>query len=321
MPFSLTNRDLRKLLRMHYFPVPASGMLFFGLRGCLPVSIEEGRRPAGRHDLRLTDPDYRNLRCTLGQWLPAEGRFAVFPGSTVPHADNIQLHLDGERRTNQMECGFFRNYRKGRHRHNGPTSHDAFRMDYPLPIRRTYDDLDFEPDDRVEYTRPYDNIHAAYTESLVSNYFASAGCQVIMGYPERKDGKFKAHTGPWKVFLETAYALEQSVFPYALLPATTAERIVRYRVDKHVHPLLRYGSTDAAVTERELPPLVEQVQRALNRAKHPAGPEDGKFGPRTWQALLDFQAAKLDPDAADGMVGPQTAAALGLIWDRLDFDW
>jgi hypothetical protein len=319
--FSLTERDLRKLMRMHYFPFPQRDMLFFGLRGCLPVSVERGLQTQEAHNLTLQELDYQNLRCTLGQWIHAGRGFAVFPASTVPHRDNIQKHLDGERKTNQMECGFFKNYRKGRHRQQADSSHDAFRMDYPLVVRRTFDDLDFDLDDRVEYTWPYDNIHAAYTESLRSGYFASAGCQVVMGYPKRKDGKYKANTGPWKVFLETAYALDQRDFYYALFPAAIAERIVRDRVDKHVHPILRFGSTDASVADRPLPALVGEVQEALNQRDYNAGLVDGQFGPRTWKALLAFQNEQMGPGQGDGAVGPITAAALGVNWDTQDFDW
>jgi peptidoglycan hydrolase-like protein with peptidoglycan-binding domain len=53
---------------------------------------------------------------------------------------------------------------------------------------------------------------------------------------------------------------------------------------------------------------VAETQRLLARAGVDPGPVDGDFGPRTLEAVLDFQkSAELD---ADGLVGPKTLAAL-----------
>jgi peptidoglycan hydrolase-like protein with peptidoglycan-binding domain/TPR repeat protein len=53
---------------------------------------------------------------------------------------------------------------------------------------------------------------------------------------------------------------------------------------------------------------VRSVQMLLARAGYPAGPIDGRYGPRTTDAVMRYQAgAGL---AADGIVGPQTAEAL-----------
>jgi len=316
MPFKLTARDLAKIMRLHSFPVPDAEILFFGLRGCLPVDIESASSLSDEHELEIQEVDYRNLRCTLGQWWPKDDVYALYPGSTVPHANNI---LKGKKRiirVNRLEHGFFRNYRRGRHRHNGPTSHDAFRMDYPLPVRRTFDDLDYDLDDAVEYTHPFDNIHASYTESLSSDYFASAGCQVIMGYPNRKDGKFKEHTGPWKAFLERGYAANQRDFQYMLIPAGIAEDVGGSRSDKHHYPLLRFGSRDDAHPPETSPRLARQVQARLNALGYNAGLEDGIYGRRTWKAVLAFQSEEMGADQDDGVVGLMTAEGLELGWEK-----
>lgn len=63
---------------------------------------------------------------------------------------------------------------------------------------------------------------------------------------------------------------------------------------------------------RDVPPAtdVAELQRALRDLGYDPGPIDGYFGPRTRSAVLAFQrAAGL---AVDGIVGPQTATALGL---------
>ena len=326
--FTLTDRDLRKLMRMHYYPFSEDKMVFIGFRACLPISIETGLQPAAHHQLALQTLDYKNLRCTIGQWLPNAQKLMLAPGSTVPHVNNIRKSLDNPQnstegklfRTNQLELGYFKNYKKGRHRHLGPTSHQAFRMDYPLMIRRTADDTDFELDDQVEYEKPYDNIHASYTESLESGYFASAGCQVIMGYPKRKDDKFIEHTGPWKVFLENAYALKQQTFAYALFSGSVAHRISAARVDKKVAPILRFGSNDQANQASDLPPLVSIIQEKLQNLGYKLGAVDGDFGPKTWKAVFQFQTDYMEAGDRDGAMGPITAKVLGVDWKKENFD-
>ena len=58
-------------------------------------------------------------------------------------------------------------------------------------------------------------------------------------------------------------------------------------------------------------PDVRLVQSLLNRIGYNAGAVDGIFGPRTYQAVIAFQAN--NALAADGIVGPATWAVL----DRL----
>lgn len=55
---------------------------------------------------------------------------------------------------------------------------------------------------------------------------------------------------------------------------------------------------------------VRQVQRRLNQLGFNAGQEDGVLSARTRRALLDFQQAQ--GLQADGQLGPQTYAALGV---------
>jgi peptidoglycan hydrolase-like protein with peptidoglycan-binding domain len=67
-------------------------------------------------------------------------------------------------------------------------------------------------------------------------------------------------------------------------------------------PVLRQGATG---------PAVIQLQTALKAAGFDPGPLDGVFGPRTEAAVIAFQKSK--NLLVDGVVGPQTWAALGVI--------
>jgi len=59
----------------------------------------------------------------------------------------------------------------------------------------------------------------------------------------------------------------------------------------------------------EFRPTVKEIQTALKNAGFDPGSFDGKIGPRTRQAIKDFQKSKgLVPD---GAVGPKTWASLG----------
>src|SRR5262245_47492412 len=64
-------------------------------------------------------------------------------------------------------------------------------------------------------------------------------------------------------------------------------------------PTLRRGSTGAGVRE---------VQTILIANGFKPGPVDGRFGPRTRRAVMEFQGAK--QLVVDGIVGPKTWAAL-----------
>ncbi|HAZ10103.1 MAG TPA: hypothetical protein DCY56_03210 [Candidatus Omnitrophica bacterium] len=59
----------------------------------------------------------------------------------------------------------------------------------------------------------------------------------------------------------------------------------------------------------EFRPTTKEIQTALKNAGFDPGSFDGKMGPRTRQAIKDFQKSKgLVPD---GVVGPKTWASLG----------
>jgi hypothetical protein len=57
--------------------------------------------------------------------------------------------------------------------------------------------------------------------------YASAACQVIVGYPKCARREDKPDVGPWKIFKENAYGLSQESFPYVLLDGLDAQAVAQ----------------------------------------------------------------------------------------------
>ena len=307
MEFKLTDSVLRRMCEVNSFPIRSNEMVFFGLRGALPVNVEDCEF-GNEQNIVLGDINYINPRCTLGQWMPKKKEFAVFAGSTVPHRDYVGKSMQkGGAGANQLMTGYYSDYRKGVHKAGSPTGHDAFRQVNSHPVQRTSDDLDFDSDDRVEYENPNDNIHAGWCMGINSTQYASAGCQVLVGYPQCQKRVQQPATGPWKIFKKNAYEITQKSFGYILIDGREVYRIVAAGTLK-VSARLRFGSQGE---------LVKKLQKALQNKSFYEGNIDGDFGERTLRAILKFQTASFGPNSDDGIVGPQTAAALKLSWPDL----
>jgi hypothetical protein len=304
MAFTLTDTVLRRMCEINSFPIPADGMIFVGLRGCLPTNPDD-QEFRTEHAIEVMSYDHTHPRCTICQWRRTTFDIALFPGSTVPHQKFVKLSLEkGGKGTNQMMTGYYDDYRKGIHKPGFPKGHAAFRQTEGHPIRRTADDFDYDNDDAVEFTNPYDNIHAGWTMGVDLNYFSSAGCQVVLGYPQCDYRGDKPDSGAWKVFKESAYAAPQQGFPYVLLSGVDAQKIALAGSQKML-PRLRYGSQA---------PLVSQVQTALKAFGYYEGEIDIDYGRRTTRAVLEFQTATFGSGSDDGIVGPVTAEALNVSW-------
>jgi hypothetical protein len=197
--------------------------------------------------------------------------------------------------------GFFRDYRKGMHHAGSPSGHEAFRQANKLPIRRTSDDLDFDTDDRVEHMSPFDNLHSAWSMGVNDGY-SSAGCQVVVGFPKCKKRNNQADTGSWRQFKNNAYAQEQNSFTYLLLDGREAQNAA-LQEHKPLLIKLRYGSQGK---------WVSKLQEKLKDKLFYEGEIDADFGARTLMAVLNFQESTFGKGGSDGIVGPNTAAALGL---------
>lgn len=307
MLFTLRESDLRRLGQINGFPVPTTGMVFFGLRGCVPVNSDDNSFKSAQQ-VSLADLNYLNPRCTLGQWLPGEEQIALFPGSTVPHLRYVKTaRQHGGQGANQLMTGFYGDYRKGVHKPGSPTGHEAFRQVEGRPVRRTTDDFDFDNDDRVEFTNPFDNLHAAWCMGINHDSYASAGCQVVVGYPRCPQRNNKPDTGPWRVFREIAWGQSQNSFPYLLLNGRDALHAAA-NATQPMSARLRFGSKGS---------LVSQVQIALQSRGFYEGIIDDEFGSRTLRAVLAFQTSQFGSQADDGIVGPMTASALEIKWPSL----
>lgn len=307
MEFQLTDKILRRICEVNQFEVRKKEMIFFGLRGALPVDVEDYNFKKS-HQLVLVDINYLNPRCTLGQWLPEDEKVAIFPGSTVPHRDYVSKSvIKSGQGANQLMTGYYSDYRKGVHKAGSPTGHDAFRQVSSHPIQRTSDDIDFDNDDRVEYENPNDNIHSGWCMGINSTNYASAGCQVLVGYPQCQKRGSQTATGAWKIFKKNAYDISQKSFGYLLLDGREAFRVVSAGTEK-VSARLRFGSQGD---------LVKKLQKALQNKSFYEGNLDGDFGERTLRAVLNFQTSSFGPNADDGIVGPQTASALKMTWSEL----
>ena len=307
MTIKLNQDHLRRVCQINSFSVPDDGMIFFGFRGCLPVD-EDNHEFEAEHDVIPAEVNYIHPRCTLGQWLQKEEKIALFPGSTVPHIRYVKISRERNGLgANQLMTGYYKDYRKGIHGVGKLTAHEAFRQTEGHPIRRTADDFDFDNDDRVEFENPYDNIHAAWSMGVNHDSYASAGCQVIVGYPECEKRGNKPDEGPWQVFKGNAYGFEQKGFPYIILNGRDAQKVALSGSQK-MSSRLRFGSKGD---------LVAELQTALKASGYYEGDVDGDFGKRTIRAVLKYQTATFGPSADDGIVGPITASALEMRWPKV----
>lgn len=299
--FTIQHQHLQKLCEVNSYPVPQEGMIFFGARGCLPVDAFNHNFLA-QQNLNISPVDYTSPRCTLGQWLPANQTLAVFPGSTTPHRKYTSISPTS---ANQLMTGYYNDYRKGVHKQGKPTGHKAFRQTNGC-VRRDYNrDLNYDAlDDQIEVNFPYDNLHSGWCASTSSTSHASAGCQVVVGYPQCPQRGDEPDAGPWKVFRANAYELSQDSFPYVLCEGRSLQEVVqKMEAGTKIPARLRFGSNG---------PLVTKLQEALKTKGFYEGHVDLDFGKRTLRAVLAFQESAFGEDQDDGIVGPVTAEALGL---------
>lgn len=297
----LAAADVDRLFRRARLPKPAATMVLFGVRGCSPAD-GVGGGPAASHRLSLTTVDYRHPRCTIG-YVTADGECAAYPGSTVPYGPSVEGGVRRRGRgVNQLCYGLHRGYSKALHPLSRQTRfrHRALRMDRAIPVQRTADDADFDGSDRLEFITAYDNIHCGWTDSVATPRYSSLGCQVLVGSAAPRE------TGPWGAFVRAVYASAQSRFDYALFSGSEV-RLACATTAGRLPVALRYGSQDDAEHDD-----VRRVQEALTAAGHDPGAADGRFGFTTLQAVFDFQRRAMGHPAADGLVGAQTAEALGL---------
>jgi hypothetical protein len=296
---------LSRLARRNNFEMGDDDFVFFGIRGALPIDLA-GTPFATLHVIRTTEFDHIRMRCTLGQFRPATGELAVFPGSTVPSRTNVVAARNrGGIGANLLMLGKYR-YERGVHKIGRPSGHRAFRQAEFFPVWRNSDDVDFDLSDRPDLDGDfvYDNLHCAYHDNIDTAGFSSAGCQVVCGHPRSPARQNRPETGPWKRFIDNAYGADGGQDRYAYLLFSGAEvAMVQSKPDSAISQSVRFGSTG---------PLVGRVQAALIDQGMELGAPDGGFGRETIEALMAFQSREFGPGKADGIVGPNTAAALSI---------
>ncbi|MGH2341434.1 peptidoglycan-binding domain-containing protein [Segnochrobactraceae bacterium EtOH-i3] len=304
---------LTNLFRRNNFRIPGGPLVFFGIRGALPIDYS-GTPFKQQQTLRFTNIDNQHMRCTIGQWHPGDKTLAVFPGSTVPSVYNIKkAYAKGGIGANMLMLGLYE-YARGVHKPGSPGAHRAFRQNKFFPVWRTSDDLDFDLSDRVDLGSSsgsyfWDNLHCAYHDNLETSGFSSAGCQVVCGQPMSPHRSNKPETGPWKLFVENAYSRsgDQKIFSYGLFSAAET-RMTADSPGTEILQSLRFGSTGK---------LVEQLQKKLKAEKFPIDEINGDFDRSTLECLMAYQRREFGTGQADGIVGPNTAAALGLALPKL----
>ena len=314
MVYELTEAHLASMFALANFDVPDNEMIFFGLRGTQP--LDQSGKMAMAHKVVDKDVDFSHMRCSLGQWLPGQG-FALFPASTVPNGNSVAKKVaNNGNGVNMMATCYLTShsptatghrYKKGDH---GLTSslgpHRAFRNESRLPLWRTGDDTDFEGDDRFLFEQAFDNLHCSHHMDPSVPGYSSFGCQVVAG---RRGGPTSApggEKGPWKVFVDRAYSIDQSFFRYALFNTGEAMRTVHLGADQRGQTI-RFGSTG---------PLAVALQQALIAAGHNIGAAgaDGQIGFQTIGAVRDIQFQAFGKSGVDLVVGAQTAAEIGMTW-------
>jgi hypothetical protein len=255
-----------------------------GIRGC---SCSEYGKWSKDIEIEPKAIDHINMNCLF--IVHHDGLLLPLQGSTTPHQKYLTSALkNGGNGANQLEPGFYRFYAKGIHNASSDSGHAALRQTRNQPVRRTADNLTFDLSDRIEVRNVADNIHAAWC-NVNGKTHASAGCQVIAGYPDCK--KREGNTSHWKLFHDYIYSQEQETFNYLL----TEYRWVERSVNKTMKPIIIFGSTGFAV---------KALQKVISVEV------DGTYGRDSYLKILELQKKmKLD---VDGIVGEMTKKRLSL---------
>jgi hypothetical protein len=296
--FTVTHDVLQRALNRCHFPLPTDGkgLVIVGIRAALPVIGSQSVKGKSV-GLERASTDNIHPRCTILIWDRANQEITAFPSSTVPHLDYIKAaKAVGGVGANELALGLHRGYSKSLHpSRSGKFQHRALRIERKLPVLRTSDDYDYDGDDSVDFDVVYDNIHCAWASDTTATKFASAGCQVIVGFANPP-------VGPWKEFDAQIYGTPQQEFDYVLFGGGEIARVSSSSPDTALPLALRNGSEGDAVAA---------LQQALVRQGFPLK-IDGEFGIGTFKAVRQFQRTKmLDPDP-DGVAGEQTLTALNL---------
>lgn len=321
--FNISDALLRRVAAIHNYPIHdhEEEMIFFGIRGALPpescddlsYDFSPYMEFKNEHTLRLVKVNYYFPRCVLGQWLPAQKKVAVFPGSTVPNLLVVRSNNYTLTQFNQLVPGWY-DYKKGMHpasRKKG--QHKAFRMQNSAVLRRNsykisgdLPVISYAPEDaRILVMNPYDNIHAARHNPkstrakkspnlfhyVLTSRYSSLGCQVLVGNPAAMlSAGYNGNWNAWDKFYKSAYrknAAEQEAFKYLLFTSEEGYDIAQDNASGNRNLVLNYGSQGETV---------QQIQESLKKKRsgktgkpYYTSSIDQQFGPGMAKAIINFQ--------------------------------
>lgn len=344
--FTLSDAVLRRMCQVIQFPLENfdDEMILFGIRGALPngasntsFDYSSFMEFEDSHTLQLVKVNYYYPRCIIGQWLPAERKVAVFPGSTLPNLGYIHHRNKRSHQFNRLVEGIY-SYRKGNHpgSSSGFQQHRAVRMKGRAVVRRANftvragrAQINYGNRSQIMVARPGDNIHAArnnpsrtlvrslrnssYSFSFpMADYYSSYGCQVVAGQPTQyiPSGQTTGAWNGWDKYQKNLYedfSPDQQLYKYILFNGTLANRIATNPAPKEA--FLVYGSEG---------PLVERVQERLTALSSATTGRpyftaniDDIYGHQMANAVIQFQKDNFGGEA-HSMVTPRTRNRLGI---------
>jgi len=281
---------------MRHDATAAGTIQLFAFRGCKPVY--GGGKLIGLESLpipwKVTDR-YDDIMFVSGfkSHHKGGGRFsAIYPLSTQPGFASFKLpyYRPADKGCPVIQPGQF-SYKRGRHR-----GKQALRAaDRILVIRDLDDDIKIEPTDMWDYPHPDRgiNIHAGGWSNRVG--LNSSGCQVI------RYGWFGEQ---WKQFRNFVYdtAGGQMRFHYTVMDTVFFELWLDAE-DKTPYKRLWFGSVGVPV---------RKLQKALaDSGDYHGNGVDGYFGPKTHEAVRNWQAANTN-SVPSGVVRHSMLQALGI---------
>lgn len=318
-PFALDATALQNLCAWNAFdvtPTDETDVVLFGLRGCRLV--DDGYDGGFAASVQVSEdlPDHLQNRCVLGVWAvrgPNAGKIALAGGSTMPNLAAVQRYAAGGEPANMMLTGRYL-YRVGDHRPAADPLHlkGVFVQGQRIVVLRSRNDDTYDTSDLFDLTTPGDNIHPS--RDVTGERFSSEGCQTLRGGGDTSGAQFEHRPPPgWVTFREAAGLTPKRAaasengrrYTYVLLTGREA-RLAASGAAAASLRRLRQGSSG---------PAVSALQTALADPSVPAarryrGPIDGKLEGQTVIAWVKRQQ-ETDGGAADGIVTPADAAALG----------
>jgi len=283
MEIKVNHKILQLLFSRFHISLPADKLVLFAFRGFSVQAPYAGWKK--NWQLKTARVDYRHMRCSLGIWNTATKKIFLAPGSTVPYAYYVErAALRGGRGANQLEPGFYTDFKKGEHLEGKPDGHEALRQTAPRFVRRTVSGTSYSGKDRLYFSNPYDNLHCAWNPDLNRKGYRSAGCLVVAGMPRcKRHAKPTQNRGYWKVFHRIIYGTRQKKFSLLLLESVQVKAALENKEDK---TLLCYGASGEAV---------KSLQRDLKKRGIYKGPVTGILDARTYKAWNNNGLKNINP--------------------------